>query len=504
MTFPPPPPPPEWGAPPPPPPPWAGGLPITSPPSPPRWRAVVGIVAVSVLVLGLVAVATRVLGGDSGPDHPQQWDARVLPIANFVQDERGLLFDHPVYVDFLSPADYTASATDDEASVTEDDREDLERYAAELRAMGVGSGEIDLFTAYNQVSDAGTLAFYDPTTERITVRGTEMTVGLEVTLAHEITHALQDQHFDLEQLRQETIDSSAAIVFRALAEGDATRVEEGYKTSELTAEEQAAYEEEYQGEIDASEEATADVPPFVSATFGAPYALGQPFAVMLANQGGNPAVDDAFVEPPTTEESIFDPASFLANEGEEELDLGFDEDQELFDPGPFGATTWYLVLAERIDPKVAFEAALGWNGDDYASFERDGVTCVRTGFIGDEPSDEDEMKAAIDLWVAAMPGGQATSREIDGHPGLEACDPGEDVDMKLTGRSDTSLYLPSLWGFLIADAASELEAEGTRCYARRVLDGLTFEQITDPDGVALQGDAVQASLVEAFQACRDA
>ena len=460
--------------------------------------------AVSALVLGLVVVATRVLGADSGPDHPNQWDARVLRIANFVQDERGLLFDHPVYVDFLSPDEYTKTSTDDESSVTTDDREGLERYAAQLRALGVGSGEIDLFAAYNQVSDAGTLAFYDPSTERITVRGTEMTVGLEVTLAHEITHALQDQHFDLERLRQDTIDSSAAVVFRALAEGDALRVEQGYQTAELTEEERAAYAEEYQGEIDASKEATSDVPAFVSATFGAPYALGQPFAVMLANQGGNRAVDDAFGEPPTTEESIFDPASFLADEGAEELDLGFDEDQELFDPGPFGATTWYLMLAERIDPKAAFEATLGWNGDEYASFERDGVTCVRTGFIGDKPSDEDEMKTAIDLWVAAMPGGQAHSREIDGHPGIEACDPGEDVDMKLTGRSDDSLALPSLWGFLIADAASELDAKGTRCYARQVLDGLTYEQITDRDGAALGGDAFQASLVEAFQACQDA
>lgn len=474
------------------------------PPGPPRWRAIVGIVAVSAVVLGLVAIATKVLGGDSGPDHPDQWDARVLHIANFVETERGLRFEQPVYVDFLSPSEYTATSTDDDASLTRDDREELDHFAGELRALGVGSGEIDLFEVYNQVSDAGTLAFYDPATERIAVRGTEMTVGLEVTLAHELTHALQDQHFDLDRIQQDTRDSSAAVAFRALAEGDALRVEQGYQTSELTEAEQTAYDDEYQREIDASEAATEDVPAFVSATFGAPYALGQPFAVMLDNQGGNAAVDDAFNEPPTTEESIFDPASFLAGEGSEALELGFDAEAKLLDTGPFGSPTWYLVLAERIDPKVAFEAVLGWNGDEHATFEKDGRTCIRAGFIGDEPSDEAEMRAAIDLWVEAMPGGQAESREIDGHPGIQACDPGEDIDMELTGRSDASLHLPSLWGFLVADASSQLEADGTRCYARRIIDGLTYEQIIDPEGTAFAGSDFQASLVDAFRACQDA
>jgi hypothetical protein len=473
------------------------------PPAPPRsrWLLVGGIVAVSALVLGLVAVAVRVLGTSSGPDYPDQWDARVLSIAEFVEDERGLEFDHPVHVDFLTADEYTDASTEDEADITDDEREELDRYAAELRAMGVASGDLDLFEVYNQVSDAGTLAFYSSDTERITVRGTEMSVGLEVTLAHELAHALQDQHFDLDRLSADTTDSSAATTFRALVEGDALRVEQGYEEFELTDEEQAEYEEEYGEQVDESEEATADVPPFITAGFGAPYALGQPFAIMLANQGGNEAVDDAFEEPPTTEESIFDPASFLDDDGQEDLDLGFNDEEELFDEGPFGATSWYLVLAERIDPEVAFEATLGWNGDAFAAFEDDGTYCVRAGFIGDTPEDEAEMAAALDQWVAAMPGGATEVREIDGHPGLQSCDPGEEVDMELTGRSDASLNLPSLWGFLIADAASQLDADGTRCYARAVLDDLTYEEITDPEGAVFQEEAFQETLLAAFEDC---
>ncbi len=385
MSLPPPPPPPYRPAPPPPTTwgapadPWSQLPPLPPPREPtPRWPAALGVVIVGLIVLGAVGVVSKTL--DDGPSHPDAWDPRVTDLAAFVEDERGLTFDHPVYVDFLTAAEYSEQTTDDGGPGEGAQRAELDRYAGQLRALGVASGELDLFEVLNQVSDGGTLAFYDPTDERVRVRGTTMTVGLEVTIVHELTHALQDQHFDLERLYQGNLDSSASTAFRGLVEGDALRVEDVYTTDVLSDAEKDAYDEEYAEELADSEEATADVPPFVSATFGAPYALGQPFTLMLTNRDGNDGVDDAFESPPNTEEHLFDPPSFLADEGAEDLDLGFDDDTELFDTGPFGATTWYLVLAEHIDPKVAFEATLGWNGDAFANV-RAGRRHVRAGRI---------------------------------------------------------------------------------------------------------------------------
>jgi hypothetical protein len=456
---------------------------------------------VGLLVLGAVVVVADRLG-DDGPSHPDEWDPRVADLATFVEDARGLEFEHPVYVDFLTAAEYTAETTDDEGTMEDDEREQLDRYAAELRALGVASGDLDLFAAFNQVSDGGTLAFYDPNDERVRVRGTEMTVGMEVTLVHELTHALEDQRFDLERLDDVQLDDGAATAFRGLAEGDALRIEEAYTSGELTDEERASYDEEYAQELADSEEATGDVPAFVSALFSAPYALGQPFVTMLVNQDGNDGVDDAFDEPPSTEEHLFDPASYLAEEGSESVELGFDADEDLLDEGPFGATSWYLFLAERIDPKAAFGAALGWNGDSFAAVERDGSTCVRIAFDGDSEEDEDEMASALADWVDAMPGDAAEVLEVAGHPALESCDPGEDLDLELTGRSESSLYLPSLWGYLIADAAREVGPDEARCYAQEVIDGLAYEDIVDPEGTAFSGEEFQSTLTKAFEACR--
>jgi len=487
----PPPPPPPWGTAPPPP---------TAPP--PRWPAAIGIAIVGLLLLGGVAVVTRTLE-HHGPTHPDAWDPRVTDLVAFVEEKRGLQFDHPVYVDFLSTAEYTEQATDEEEDAAPDERESLDRYAAELRALGVASGALDLFTAYNQVSDGGTLAFYNPADERVRVRGTTMTVGLQVTLVHELTHALQDQRFDLERLSGGQLDDGASTAFRGLVEGDALRVEDSYTISELTEAERRDYEEEYAGELADSELATADVPAFVSATFAIPYALGQPFALMLVNRGGNRSLNGAFEHPPETEEQLFDPTSYLAREGSvTDVELGFPDDAKLLDEGPFGAPSWYLFLAERIDPKAAFEAALGWNGDSSAAVTKDGTTCVRLAFVGDTERDESQMTDALADWLDAMPGDGADVEEVDGHPVLESCDPGESLDLELTGRSESSLYLPSLWGYLVADAASVVGADEARCYAHTVIDGLAYDDITDPEGEALAGDAFQQTLADAFDACR--
>lgn len=477
------------------------------PPSPsfPTSRFSRAIPAIGVAVAGTLAVAAFSIVthtfDESGPPHPDRWDPRVERLVSFVEDERGHRFKHPVFVDFLTPEEYTDETTSDADDVDEDERAELDRFAGELRALGVASGKIDLFAAYNAVSDSGTLAFYDPTEQRVRVRGTELTVGLRVTLVHELTHALQDQHFDLERIYDDELDSSASTAFRALIEGDALRIEEAYSSDALNIADRSAYDREYAGQLEASIEATGDVPPFVTASFTVPYLLGEPFVRMLVNKGGNKAVDRALRSPPTTEEHLFDPASFLADEDGEDIDLDLADDVEVLDDGPFGSPSWYLVLAERIDPKVAFAAALGWAGDSYATFEREDTACIRAAFAGDTERDEREMLSALRTWVAALPGGKVEVLEIDGHPGFEACDPGESVDMRLSGRADDALFLPSLWGYLVADAASVASPGTARCYAQRVIDELTYEQIIDPEGKVFEGDDFQQLVTRSFTAC---
>jgi hypothetical protein len=455
-----------------------------------------------VLVVGSVSAVVKV--NDPARDHPKEWDPRVTDLAAFVERDRGLDFDHPVPVDFLSPKEYTKATTGDVTKLGKDEITELDKQGAQLRAFGVASGKIDLAAAFNQVSDAGTLAFYDPASQRVRVRGTEVSVGLKVTLVHELTHALQDQHFDLDHLLGSSEDNGAATARRALAEGDAIRIEDDYVANELSTKEQDAYDDEYQGSVDESVAATADVPDFVSASFGIPYALGPPFVTMLVDDGGNARVDDAFEDPPYTEEHLFDPASYLAKEAGEAPGLGLDDEDSVVEEGPLGSPSWFLVLAQRMDPAQAFEAALGWNGDAYASYERGGTTCVRAVFRGDTEDDERQMAAALDAWAAGLPGGKAKSIEVRGHPALDSCDPGADVQIPLAKSSTDLLLLPNTWGYLEAETAKALGPEGSRCFARKILDGIGFDRLVDPAQQDTLVEEVQAKAPEASSVCGSA
>lgn len=454
------------------------------------------------LVAGGIVVTARSSGGGARFAHPDEWDPRVVELVEFVEEARGLRFSHPVYVDFLDEEAYRAEATADEAELTDEERDSLTRDTAVLRALGLAAGEIDLFEAFNTVADSGTLAYYDTDDGRVRVRGTELTVGVRVTVVHELTHALQDQEFDLRRVFDDDLEPSEQDALRGLVEGDAMRIESRYVDEVLDDEERSAYEEEHTAEVEASDEATAEVPGFLTATFSAPYLLGAPFVLMLDNRGGNAAVDDALREPPTSEEHLFDPTSFLADEDERplELDLG---SVEPLDDGTFGPSSWFLVLAERIDPFDAFEAARGWDGDAYAVFEQDDTTCIRAAFAGDTASDETEMADALEAWVDTLTPGSARTLSIDGQPGFEACDPGPDVDIEITDRARDALVLPSLWGYLVAasPASASGDADGARCFARTVLDEVSWDDIVDPTGEYFATDAFQRLMLDSLGAC---
>jgi uncharacterized protein YjaZ len=79
------------------------------------------------------------------------------------------------------------------------------------------------------------------------VRGTELTPSVESTLVHELTHALQFQHFDLgkhhEEL-EEADDSAASSAYTALVEGDARRIQAAWRENLSEEEQEALWESE--------------------------------------------------------------------------------------------------------------------------------------------------------------------------------------------------------------------------------------------------------------------
>ncbi|MFM2077041.1 MAG: hypothetical protein RJA49_931 [Actinomycetota bacterium] len=252
-------------------------------------RRVALFLVVMMLAAGGVYAYQRWVPG--GPPHPDAWDPRVVPIVEFVQQARGLRFEHPIFVDFLTEAQYGAAAggaassavADPDAEVAADASSDL------LDAFGLAV-RTNRVAADATIASAATLGYYTPTADRIEVRGDHLTPAVRVVLAHELTHALQAQHFDLE-------GRAGNLVLRAVAEADAMRIEREYE-DRLPPKEQAAavagntLDTESAGQL-------AKVPwPLVEMTY-APYALGPALVATVFDARGNDGVDLLFRSPPT-------------------------------------------------------------------------------------------------------------------------------------------------------------------------------------------------------------
>jgi hypothetical protein len=491
----------------------------------------VGIVGTALAVL--VAVVVVVVLPDGGPPHPDHWDPRVSDLVAFVERERGLRFEQPVYVDFLTPAEYSRRVRTEAGDVTSADRTQMDDTVSILRALGLASGKVDLLAANNDLADSGTLAFYDPRVERVIVRGTEMTVALRVTLAHELTHALQDQHFDLEKLQNDIYaradastsgddDAAAARArnaadtafagYQALVEGDAVRVENAYVDS-LTSAERDEYVTSYQSDLDQADADLSDVPAALRAFQGAPYVLGQPLVDLVHANGGNTAVDHMFSDLPSTQEQMLDPLTYI--DDQKPSPLGLPEEPRgagvhTVDEGTMGAVELYIVLAERIDPLVALDAADGWANAQFVAYrDRDlDRTCVRVVVDGDTPRDDQQMHDALTAWVAAAPeGSDAVIEDVGLHlkPGqtqFRSCDPGTDGHAN-KNRGLDALTVPAVRSHLAIEAAGsgvELDQawQAGDCFVHQ----LTFDQIVAINDVTDQPSPEQQALLDhAFAAC---
>lgn len=461
----------------------------------PRWLVALAALVVLAVVAGGAALVLR-----GGRTYPSEWDPRVEPIARWVAQERGLPFDHPVEVEFLTEEAYREASTggEDVESSPEDDAA-LDDQLAQFRALGLIEGDVDLREATDTLADSGTLAYYDPSAEMVFVRGTELTPALRVTLAHEITHVLQDQHFDLERIQD--LPDGQGTTLRALAEGDAGRIEEIYAAEVLTDAERTEYEAEAQasGE-EATETLEGEVPPVLTALFASPYIFGPELVAFLDRDGGQKAIDAALQDPPG-EEVLFNPLVSGTDAGEDPpLTLEAPDGAESLDDGEFGPTAWYLVLASRMEPSVALAAADGLGSDGYVVFRRDDQVCVRAHAEGDTEADVGELRDALTDWVADSPADTASVEEADGEVRFESCDPGADAEGAGTVSVDL-LQLPvartQLFGQVIDGGGDEEQA---LCFAQGIVDRFTFAQFTDQ--AFASGAEGQAIVAEVQAACR--
>lgn len=359
-------------------------------------------------------------GGDEPPASAADLRAAVDEISAVVEAERGLAFTEPVDVELAGEGEFQRRLLDD----FDEGVDDLRNTEVLLKAFGLVEADVDLVEAMRTLLGAGVVGFYDPETDDLVVRGTALTPYVRTTIAHELTHALDDQRFDLDRPEYDDADDEIDFGFSAVVEGNARRVEDAYRAG-LSDEEQldaAAEELSLGGGLD-----LGDVPLVLVDLISAPYGLGHDFVVQLIDDGGQEALDAAFDAPPRTSEQVIDPASYEAGEGAIEVPAPAVTGQ-VVDQGVAGQFLIQVVLADGLDADRARAAATGWGGDSVVAWRDGQRPCATLAALGDDPGETAELRGAFEDWAAeGGPAGSETGPDVtvasngDGPVTVQAC-----------------------------------------------------------------------------------
>ena len=253
-----------------------------------------------------------------------------------------------------------------------------------LSALGLLQTGFDMFTFYQDLLSEQIAGQYDHKNKEMDiVQGSGFGGTERLTYAHEYTHALQDQNFDIEDGLNYTNesceeDSERCAAIQALLEGDASMLELDWFSNYATQQDMIDIQDFY-AEYESPIYDTA--PDFLREDFIFPYIYGQSFVEYLYNLGGWEAINDAYRNVPVSTEQILHPERYPADQPEivELPDLMpiLGEGWRELDRGVMGEWYTFLILAHGLNPEARLSeseskaASDGWGGDEYLVYYDD-------------------------------------------------------------------------------------------------------------------------------------
>src|SRR4051794_10179884 len=327
-----------------------------------------------ILLLAVAVVAGALLLGSHGSrEDTKPGLAREVPkVARRVEVLRKLRFKH-------TPKPRVVSAKQaEEEGLGEIDRSypPARRRADEevLKLLGLIPPKADLRKISGAIYGEQVAGYYDPRHKRLSVvRGASGLSG-EIVLAHELTHALEDQRFDIPELPSGTDDRSTAS--QAITEGTATAVMLDYARRYIGSGD--ALSQALGGLGEASKKPETKLPRYVQDSLEFPYFGGLSFVQALRQRagGGWRLVNEAIGKrPPASTEQILHPEKWVARERPVPVSLGAaararPPGSKAIDRGELGEYDTREILSEALDADAAGRAAAGWGGGRYTLWQR--------------------------------------------------------------------------------------------------------------------------------------
>ncbi len=256
--------------------------------------------------------------------------------------------------------------------------QEIQVQQATLQAFGLVSRDFDLEKFLIRFFTEQAAGFYDPRRKTMFIADWIKPQMQQLVLAHELTHALEDQNFDLEKfLRAARENDDATNARQAVTEGHAT----------------AAMVQKLIGSADLSsfpsleplmaqfvQQQMQEFPVFATAPYFFrlqaifPYTGGMNFMQRGLEKGGWTELNAVFLNPPTSTKEIFEPDVYFARKPLPKVSLPFPpvaglKKLRLLTQDIMGELGYRALLGQFISEEEAKAVGKAWLGDRYILYE---------------------------------------------------------------------------------------------------------------------------------------
>jgi hypothetical protein len=247
----------------------------------------------------------------------------------------------------------------------------LHGQGAFLRAFGLLPADFDFEAGVYSLLESQLAGYYDHDDKVMFLMDDLSPAEAEATLAHELVHALQDQHYELAPklaYRPEANDAQGAV--QCLAEGDALSAMLDYLLAPKHQDALALSDRMLEIQIAASTALSPDAsrfPPVLMSSLTAPYADGVKLVHALRRRGGWSAVDAVWRSPPASTEQVLHLEKLDAREPPESVPVPtiapLGAGWRVAYSDVFGEQGLRIAAEEWMPRKSAAQLASGWGGD---------------------------------------------------------------------------------------------------------------------------------------------
>ena len=250
----------------------------------------------------------------------------------------------------------------------EESQTELEAALEAYVILGLAPETFDVYTLVRaQVNEIA--GYYHPETKRLYILDKVARAEAEVVLAHELVHAIQDQHFDL-RAGMDDLDDDKAMAFQAAVEGHASMVMAAWLIEQITGGRvdpaaMPSVADQIRRSPIASAFAVPNGPRALQRMFYFPYVEGSSFVRMLWKYYPDRLAAGLDTLRPNSTEQVLNPERALLGGRDEPIAIAMD-----LPPGGWNARfeatmgefTMRLILEESLGSSAA-TAAGGWRGD---------------------------------------------------------------------------------------------------------------------------------------------